>query len=280
MAVAVNSKGAEVTSVKLNGVEYIWQANPEIWARHSPVLFPIVGKLKNNTYWYEGKEYSLPQHGFARDLEFELIHQTESQIQFELKNNSISEKAYPFQFKLQIAYTINNDELECKYTVINSSISKPMLFSIGAHPGFKIQFNSIENSYDYELLFEANRDYEITHLADGLLSTTKSKLNLNNGKLNITSNLFNNDALIFENSQINSIVLKSKTTAKGVELKCAQWPYFGIWSKKGCDEFVCLEPWYGITDTETSTGDLKTKKGIIELMPEKKFECSFNVRFF
>ncbi len=276
--VSINSKGAEITSVKRKELEYIWQAKADVWPRHAPVLFPIVGRLKNNSFKHKEQNYSLSQHGFARDKEFKCISQSEKEIFFELVSDAETKKAFPFDHRLIIKYTLENDMVICTYEVKNHS-DQNLFFSIGAHPGFKIPIEENEKFEDYKLKFDPVKEYHTSVLSDGLLSETKEKLHLTNGQLNLSTSLFAKDALVFENSQIDSISLISPS-GKGVELNCKQWPYFGIWSKKGCDEFVCLEPWYGITDSVNASGDLNTKKGMIELQPEKKFECSFSMRFF
>jgi galactose mutarotase-like enzyme len=278
LIVSINSKGAEIASVKCNELEYIWQAKADVWPRHAPVLFPIVGRLKNNSFKHKAQNYSLPQHGFVRDKEFKCISQSEKEIRFELVSDAETKKIIPFDFNLVITYTLVDDMVICTYEVKNPS-DQNLLFSIGAHPGFKVPIEDHEKFEDYTLKFDPAREYQTTVLSDGLLSETKEKLHLTNGELKLSTSIFDKDALIFENSQIDSISLISPS-GKGVELNCKQWPYFGIWSKKGCNEFVCLEPWYGITDSVNASGDLNTKKGIIELQSGKKFECNFSIRFF
>lgn len=280
LSVTILSKGAEISSLVFKEIEYIWQADAAVWPRHTPVLFPIVGRLKDNTYHYQNKDYSLSQHGFARDKEFLMIHQTDSEIEFELEHDLETKKIYPFEFRLQIKYQIVDDVLICSYKVINPSDLGEVLFGIGAHPGFRVPLLESEKFTDYSLFFDPTRTFQISDLKDGLLSGTKKELKLTSGELKITKNLFDNDALVFEDRQINSICLKSNLSGKGVELKCEDWPYFGIWSKKGCQEFICLEPWHGITDSAMPYGEFKNKKGIIYLGPKEEFNCSYSVRIF
>jgi len=269
LVVKINSKGAELSSVKLEDLEYLWQAKADVWPRHAPVLFPIVGRLKDN---------SISQHGFARDKELKLAFKDENEISFELINDEETNELFPFDFKLIIWYSITDNRVVCGYEVVNTASQKNLFFSIGAHPGFKVPLSNTEKFEDYKLVF-SNKEYYTTVLADGLLSDTKKELVLHHGELNLSTALFENDALVFEDSQIDQIRLISKS-GKGLELNCKDWPYFGIWSKKGCSEFVCLEPWYGIADSINSTGNLQTKKGIIELKVGEKFDCSFSIRVF
>ena len=280
LIVTIQSKGAEISSILFNDLEYIWQAKPDVWPRHTPVLFPIVGKLRNNTFNYNSASYALSQHGFARDKEFKMIKQTDSEVTFELGSDMETEKIFPFQFKFQIKYAIENEMVVCQYSIINPSSEADLFFSVGAHPGFKVPLLETEKFTDYALIFHNSKKFFVTELSDGLLTNTKKELILKEGDLKITDDLFNADALVFENSQIDSIGLRSTVSGKGVELQCKNWPYFGIWSKKGCNEFICLEPWYGIADSIDSTGDIKTKNGIIHLEPSEEFDCSFSIKLF
>jgi galactose mutarotase-like enzyme len=266
LSVSINSKGAEIASVKRDGIEYIWQAKPEVWPRYAPVLFPIVGKLKNG---------SLPQHGFARDREFTCISQSETAISFSLNSDDETKKLFPYEFNLAIKYSIKKDVIICAYEVTNPS-SGNLFFSIGAHPGFATP----DQLPNYVLKFKANKPYEITLLSNGFLTESKERFHIHNGETNLNSSLFDKDALVFENAQIDLIELVSTKSGRGVELSCKGWPYFGIWSKTGCNDFVCLEPWHGITDAVEATADLSQKKGIIKLEAGKKFLCSFSMRFF
>ncbi|MDQ3290846.1 MAG: aldose 1-epimerase family protein, partial [Bacteroidota bacterium] len=135
--IGVQEHGAELCSFKntQTNLEYIWQADPAIWARHAPVLFPIVGKLKDNQYTYKGKSYTLPQHGFARDHAFTLESKTENSLTFLLQQSEASLNNYPFDFRLFISYRLEENALTVAYRVENPS-DKNLYFSLGAHPGF------------------------------------------------------------------------------------------------------------------------------------------------
>lgn len=272
LKIKINSKGAEVCSVVHKSKEYIWQAKADVWPRHTPVLFPIVGRLKDNSYTFKGKSYSMMQHGFARDKEFKCVLQQNDKIIFELTQDDETKKIFPFDFNLRIVYTAEERTLRTSYEVTNPSTGE-LYFAIGAHPGFKTH-----DLNDCTLRF-SSKQYNITVLSDGLLSDRKEKLHVHTGELSLNPSLFEKDALVFENKQVDVIELVLKNGA-GVELSCKDWPYFGVWTKKGCTEFICLEPWHGITDTIDSNGDITQKKGIIKLESGEKFECSFSMRFF
>lgn len=279
--VKVNSFGAELCSVVSNEIhiEYIWQANESVWARHAPNLFPIVGKLKNGTYSYQANSYQFPQHGFARDHEFICIEQKNDFLLFELTASDLTLEKYPFHFSLQIGYKLTNNKLEISYSVFNPD-SKELLFSIGAHPAFNCPLQSHEVFSDYELCFPNKTSININTLNDGLITSNTQQINLDNTKLNISKQLFDNDALVCMNTQIEEVQLVSKKSKHGVSLISKDWPYYGIWSKKGTEQFVCLEPWFGIADDENTTGDFENKTGIIKLKPEQYFNSSFEILFY
>lgn len=278
LKVIINHKGAELCSVtNKNNIEFIWQADKDVWPRHAPVLFPIVGKLKGDQAFYEGKTCSLSQHGFARDLDFVLISSSESACTFRLKASSETINKYPFEFIFEISYQLNNSELTTTYKVKNPD-SSPLLFSVGAHPGFNCPLSSDETFEDYFLEFETNTLNQ-TLLQDGLLSETTTSLNLNNNQLPISVALFDKDALVFENNQINRISLRSKKSKHSVTMNCEGWPYFGIWSKKENNRFVCLEPWQGVADSINSMHQFSDKKGILTLDPGEEYICSFSCTF-
>lgn len=274
----INSFGAELCSVKNNeGLEFIWQANKTIWARHAPVLFPIVGKLNNNSFVYNHKNYDLSQHGFARDLEFHLLGTTAAACTFELKSTDITKKMFPFDFVFQINYHLKQNCLTITYSVLNPSL-EPIFFSVGAHPGFNCPLLSTEKAEDYYLEFEKN-NFLLTQLDNGLRLNTKTDLTLTNQKLPLKKELFDNDAMVFENNQINTISLCSAKSKHKITLNCKNWPYFGIWTKKGNDNFLCLEPWFGIADTTSPTEDFSKKLGIIALRAQQQFVCEYSIEF-
>jgi galactose mutarotase-like enzyme len=257
-------------------MEFMWQADQQVWARHAPVLFPIVGKLKDNSFVFDNSTFRLGQHGFARDLDFVLVEQNDAFCVFELRSSEETKKSYPFDFVFQVKYVLEGSTLVTEYTVKNPS-DKPLIFAVGAHPGFNCPLADGEVLEDYYLEFE-NETFYTTELSNGLRSDAKKELILNNNKLFLTKHLFDKDALVFENGQISRISLCSSVSSHKITMECANWPYFGIWAKPG-QPFVCLEPWYGIADKETATGQLTDKDGMISLEPQKTFSCSFSTSF-
>lgn len=281
LSVKVNSLGAELCSVysKVLSLEYIWQADKTVWARYAPNLFPIVGKLKGGTYQYNGSSYSLPQHGFARDNEFTCVKQTDTEIILELKDSEDFKLFFPFSFVFQVRYHLRDNELSIEYNVINTD-TKDLLFSVGAHPAFNCPLFSNETFQDYELVFNDKKELVINALADGLITDDTKTIHLTNHTLPVNKDLFMNDALVFKHNQFNEVIVRSVKSQHGVKLTANNWPYFGIWSKKDSDQFVCLEPWYGIADSISSNGLIEEKEGIIKLEPSKQFNAVYSIQFF
>jgi galactose mutarotase-like enzyme len=278
LKIKVNLFGAELCSVidtKTN-FEYIWQAGNE-WKRHAPILFPIVGKLINNQYEFKDKLYNLPQHGFARDLNFTLISSNTNQLIFELNSNENTKSNYPFEFKLQIVYTLENNRLKINYTVINQSNSD-VYFSIGAHPAFNTTYKGC-NLNEYSLLIDKTKLIS-TKLYNGLIEKKHEDIEIKNNFLKLNTSLFDNDAIVIENNQINKIELLNNAKTHSIKMYCENWPYFGIWTKPNNTKFICIEPWYGITDTSSHNQQFINKKGIIKLNPYSAFECGYSIAFF
>ena len=266
----INSKGAELFSLKTNNREYIWEGNPDFWGKHAPVLFPIVGTLKNNSYQIHKKNYKLSRHGFARDMTFELIEKTENSATFSIQSSEETLKVYPFEFELQIQYLLEEKKLNTSYKVINKSQFQ-MPFSIGAHPAFALN----GNFEDFEIQFEKNEPLVYSLLENDLISNQTKTLEKQNGVVPLNYKLFENDALIFKNLASKSLsILKNKTPLLKVDFQ--GFPHLGIWTKKDAP-FLCIEPWYGYSDTNDSTGNLFEKEGIQLLDANEIFQSNFTI---
>ncbi|MDI9341756.1 MAG: aldose 1-epimerase family protein [Sediminibacterium sp.] len=274
---SIDSLGAELRHLiwQPTSCELLWQARPDVWPRCAPVLFPIVGRLRQNAYRYKGIQYPLSQHGFARDLHFDCLSATSTQAHFVLNANENTLSVFPFRFELHIVYTLHEQELQVVYIVKNTD-SVTMPFSIGAHPGFKLPFYTNETAEDYFLRFESD-NYQITSLENGLRQREERPFPIPGKTLPLSATLFDNDALIFETAQIREVSLCSKNHPLAITLKCEDWPYFGIWSKKGPLQFVCLEPWMGITDATDAGDDLFSKDGMLLLEPQQEKEFRYSI---
>jgi galactose mutarotase-like enzyme len=276
--VKIASQGAEMTSLELkeDNQEYLWKADPKYWGRHAPVLFPIVGKVKNDQYKVNDEIFNLTQHGFARDNQFDLVEQEEQRVVYRLVSNKELLKKYPYQFELDIEYKLVANKVEISYFVKNKD-KETMFFSIGAHPAFNWPLEEGENKEDYYLEFEEDKELRAYLLDEGLLSDTTIEFLANNNIKPLAEDLFQNDALILKGLKSKSVSLKSKKSNREVKVEFAGFPYMGIWSPPSGAPFICIEPWYGVADLKDSDGNLKTKEGIEVLQPGAEFSCMYSI---
>lgn len=276
MNLEIQSKkeGAELTSIKYNGKEMLHQRK-EYWNRHAPILFPIVGQIKNGETIINNKKYKMGQHGFARDMIFEENTKTNNIHQYTLKSNEKTLEKYPFKFELQVKYEVIQNEVITKYTIINKD-EKEMLFGLGGHPAFICDY-STEN---YEIEFEEKEEQiEFLQLENGLISNMKGKNLLENNKIHLQKDTFINDAIIMKNIKSNKVKLNNKKDNTCIlEFDFTGFPYLALWAKKGAP-FVCIEPWFNTADKIDSNGKFEDKENILKLRPNEKFECKYKVKF-
>ena len=264
------SKGAELISLKYNGEEKLHDG-VNFWNRHSPILFPIVGQIKNNKTIIEGKEYCMTQHGFARDMEFEKIKEN----YYILRNNEETLKKYPYKFELHVWYQIQENSLIVNYKVINKD-DKKIYFGLGAHPAFKCDYSNGQYSIEFE---NEEENIEILQLENGLISNKKidTKKIIQDNKIKLKEDTFQNDAIIMKNIKSNIVYLKNKEkTELAFEFK--DFPYLAIWSKTGSN-FVCIEPWFNTADKVDSNGNFEEKEDIITLNENEEFKCNYKIIF-
>lgn len=268
----IKHSGAELFSLKTNesNKEYIWEGNPEFWGKHSPVLFPIVGTLKNNSFQINNTTYHLSRHGFARDMVFELIDKKQNSVTFLIKSSIDTLKVYPFEFELQIRYSLEEKKLNIEYIVINKNQSD-MPFSIGAHPAIVLS----DNFENYAIEFEKEEPLIYNLLENDLISDKTKTLEKQNNCVKLNYQLFENDALIFKTltSRKLSILNNSKPIIK---VHYDGFPHLGIWTKKDAP-FICIEPWYGYSDSNDATGNIFEKEGIQILKENKTFNSKFTL---
>ncbi len=267
----INHKGAELISLKNEaGREFVWEGNPEFWSKHSPVLFPIVGTLKNNSYFHQGNEYFLSRHGFARDLSFTLEAKTDSSVTFLLQSDESTLKNYPFAFEFRMVYTLSEDRLEIAYSVSNTG-NDFLYFSLGAHPAFALP----EKFEDYALQIDSDKPL-VTHLLQNdLLSGQTDTLVLKDNKLRLDYTLFENDALIFKSAGFDSVTLLENQKPL-LQVNFNGFPDLGLWTKTNAP-FLCIEPWFGHADAFGSNQKLEEKPGIIKLDVAEDFNAKFNI---
>lgn len=271
--------GAELISLKSKKtqLEYIWQGDPAYWGRHAPVLFPIVGRLKDDKYSYNGQTYSMAQHGFARDSLFEVIKQGTNYVTLVLKSSKETKKNYPFDFKLILCYELIEERVIVNYQVENTG-TQHMYFSIGGHPAFNTPLEKNLTFEDYYLSFTPLKSRIQIPLKGPYLDMEHKTLGQTNTSLDLRRKMFENDALIFETKGINAFTIASDESPHSITLSYTDMPYVGIWSPYSKEApFVCIEPWCGVADTLQSNGQLIDKVGINKLKEKELFKTHYTI---
>jgi galactose mutarotase-like enzyme len=276
LRVALHPFGAEIHSIynKELALEYLWNGDERFWPRRSPVLFPIVGGLKDDSYFYNSTQYSLIKHGFARDMEFTPKFNSAERASFVLKSTAETEASYPFKFELTISYYLDNNKLSVEYEVLNTS-TEVMFFSIGAHPAFNVPLTADGNYEDYYLEFSESETADRHTLSGNLISDAIPFFD-NQKKIPLTHELFEDDALVFKNLKSKHVDLKSSKHDVALRFNFHGFPYMGIWAAKNAP-FVCIEPWYGIADSEGHNQNIEEKEGIISLPENGEWKRSWSV---
>lgn len=282
LRVEIDSFGAELKSVKNKATnqEYMWQGDPQYWGRTSPILFPFVGSLKDKTYTYDGKTYSMGQHGFARDMEHELICKTETEIYFELNSNEETMQKYPFEFILGLGYQLNGSELDVNWHVFNPSTNKTLHFSIGAHPAFNCPIHGEENKAGYKFYFGgANEIHHHGHTDTGLSIEEDIVLALENHRATITPEFFDGSTYIIEGPQTNEIGVEDPEGNRFITVRF-DMPVVALWSPPGKNApFLCIEPWFGRCDAYDFDGTLEERAFNNALEAGNQFHTFYTIRF-
>ena len=277
LQVEINTLGAELQSLKKDGIEYLWQGDATFWGRQAPVLFPIVGKLKDGHYVYNDETYTLGGHGFARDKAFDMIDSSEHEVVYELRADKETLQVYPFDFRLRIKYTLVGNQLSVKWEVKNQG-QHEMLFGIGAHPAFNVPLeNATFEDYQLTITPEKSRPFIPIDVSTGTLELSK-KYNRDDNVFQVSRDLFKSDALIFETDGKTEVLLSNTINERSVKVSWEDMPFVGLWSTYPNDApFVCIEPWCGIADNVNTDGDLTTKFGINSLAAKKKFSATYTI---
>ncbi|MGL5312686.1 MAG: aldose 1-epimerase family protein [Peptostreptococcaceae bacterium] len=279
MTIKINDFGAELCRIysKENNKEYLWNGDSKYWGRFSPVLFPIVGRLNNNETYINGEKYEMSQHGFARDMEFELVNKTDDSIEFTLQYNEDTLKKYPYKFKLNIMYTLKDSTVDVTWKVKNLD-DKEMLFGIGAHPAFNVPFNKEDSLEDYYLTFKCEEEVKQYTLNGPYVDEIKEINKVEN--IDVAPEIFIEDAMIY--SGVEEVAINSRKSEDKISVSFKNFPYVGIWSPYKKEDntiapFVCIEPWYGIADEMNSNKKFEDKMGINKLNINEEFECTYSI---
>jgi len=279
LKVGLNKKGAEFCSLfsKTNNKEYLWQADPKYWGRHSCILFPYIGKIWNEQLRIDDKVYEAKQHGFLRDMMFDTTLITNEKVIFSFSSNVETFKIFPFEFRVNMIYELVGNKLQVIYEVENNG-SKSLPFSIGGHPGFIIPLNESESRSDYSLVFQKEEKIpSLTLNKEGFIDGGNRDIFAGSNTISIANDLFDNDALIFKGLQSNYLDLVNKNNERIWTFHYEGFSHLGIWSKNRSSPFICIEPWAGLADKVNAKWDFRDKEGVIQLAKGERFSCSHSI---
>lgn len=280
LKIQVDALGAQLCSVKSSTREYLWNGDPECWSWHSPILFPFVGRLKNGEYTHEGKTYPMTQHGFARELEFQLEGLKEKEIWFGLRWQEETLKRYPFHFVLHIGYRLEGNSVQVMWRVENREENRRMYFAIGGHPGFRWPVEEGTDPLGYFIEFDRQEIEYYSIDSRGLLLKESHRLPLAEGRYQLQKDTFDKDALVIEPYRTQKISLCTPDKRPYVTMEFDS-PSVGIYSQAGLRApYLCIEPWYGRCDNADFEGELREREHEQCLEPGNEFKAGYRMTFF
>lgn len=278
ISITVSEKGAELQSIKdANGKEYLWQGDPAFWPRRSPILFPIVCSVNNDTYQAEGQEYHLPRHGFARDTDFKLISRSDRKVTFALESSEETRKVYPYDFTLSVSYVLDDNKIGVIWHVHNTD-TREIHFQIGGHPAFNIpDMKAGESQYGRIRLDNAEPLDGLKSYIDGSHEMIEVPVETEQGVIEFSDNTWRNDSVKIHKSQVHRAELLNKAGEPEVTLEF-RTPVIAFWSPYGKEApFVCIEPWYGLGDPRGFLGAFKEKPLMNHLQPGASFMSKYDI---
>ena len=272
----IKADGAELCSLRnAEGIELLWQAGPA-WPRHSPLLFPIVGRLKNDQLRHRGNAYPMTQHGFARDVRFEWVEQGPKACKLALVDDEAMRARYPFAFRLDVTFTIDNADLKVAFDITNTG-DENLPASIGAHPAFNWPLLPGLTKEAYALNFSDEEPAPIRRLEGGLMRAAQEPSPVRGKTLPLSERLFDDDAIIFDQLASRS-VRYAADRGPSIEMFWEGLPQLGVWSKPGGAAFVCVEPWHGFASPSDFDGEFSDKPGVMQIAPGEKRNLSYRIR--
>jgi len=280
LSISVNSFGAELSSIKdcRRGVEFLWQGVNHIWKKRSPVLFPIIGGLPDDQYYYKSNSYFLQLHGFAHSEEFILEKQETYKLIFTLLNNEKTMKQFPFQFKLELIYRVEHNILFINYKVYNTD-KKPIHFMIGAHPGFNCPIESDISLSDYYLEFEKPETVKRYYLENGMVINCQKLFLQNQKNIPLNNNLFNDKAILLQQLKSKYISIKNKKNKNQINFDFSEFPYLALWSICGKVPFICIEPWSSMPAKINEKVEIEKSERFIHLKPGNIWQKGLKIIF-
>ncbi|MDP6523267.1 MAG: aldose 1-epimerase family protein [Kiritimatiellia bacterium] len=276
LSVRIAQTGAEIKSIqeKSTGIEYMWQSDPAYWTGAAPILFPIIGGLKNGKYTFNGKDYSMPSHGLVRKADWALVNSGSTSASFEIASSAETREMYPFDYALRAHFTLSDNILSVRYEVSNTG-NGTMYFSIGSHPAFNIPFagGHLEHYYYH---FSESETIERNFFGGGLTLNRTAPVFDNSRQIFITRKLFEQAAIILKNPASKEVSIRNSRNNKQIKVTTDGMPFLGLWGPPGV-QFACIEPWYGVPDNEATDGEFTTKEGIMSLAANGTYETTYRI---
>ncbi len=270
----ISPVGAELRRVfhKKRSDELIWSGDPAVWQGTAPILFPIVGRLRNGEYTYQGKSYTMQKHGFARSSVFSVVNQQAESVTLRLTDSEETRAMYPFSFVFDVMFRLIDDGVAIEYVVKNSG-SETLLFTLGSHPGIALP----QKLTEYSVIFDRPQTLDNYSLENELLTVRGVPYLKNENEIKLTPTLFDHDALIFKDVTCRKIQVKHLPSGRTVEMDTGGAPHLGIWAKPAA-QYVCIEPWFSHDDPADTDGTIENKPGILSLAPEQIFSNVISIR--
>lgn len=273
MSVDIDTHGAEIKRITVNGEDRQWSGDPDVWEGTAPVLFPMCGGLRDDKFTHGGKEYHLAKHGFAKKMDFEVESKTETAAVLLLKSNAETLKQFPWEFEFRVRFALDSGKITVIYDVKNLS-DDTMYMSVGAHEAYACP----EGIEQYDVIFEREETLNAWNLNGNLLDGTVTPVLKESRVLPLYEKYFAVDALVFKDVKSNFVTLRNRVTGKSVSLDFTGFDYFLLWQKPGA-KYICLEPWSGATPLENSGYELKEKEGITAVEPGKNYAFTHKIYF-
>lgn len=264
LAVEVTSSGAQIRSIKnSSGKEYMWCADPAVWGKSAPIMFPICGGLKDGSFYHNGRKYELAKHGFGSAKEYEAILHEETVLVLRIVSDEETKKSYPFDFQFSVKFELCGNALEVSYITENTG-NEDMYYAVGAHEAYACP----EGIEEYDVIFDCDEHLMRTVIEGNLLGKEKLPVETDGRALHMKYSHMDNDCLVFYSLASDGVVLKNRTTGRGVRVEFSDFAHLVLWTMKDAP-YLCIEPWQGVPDSVDETGILSEKDSMQKLAPGK-----------
>jgi len=276
LSAAINPFGAELTHLlDADGRELMTDADPAYWTGRAPILFPVVGRVTGDVIRIDGAEYPMPKHGFARRMGFEVVAAEEGRAVFALTDSEETRAAYPFAFRLEVAFRLDGATLLTEVTIANRG-ERAMPAQFGFHPAYAWPLPYGRDRADHRILFERDEPGDLRAITpNAFIGAEGRPTPLDGRELRLDDALFANDALVWDPVRSQALRYGAQDGPR-LDIAFPDTPRLGIWTKPGA-RFVCVEPWHGIADPDGYAGEYRDKSGVFEIAPGKAKRIGMSV---